>query len=195
METYMSETLIKKEWAKVNRPTTKAQLNKAISEVKRLVAEIQVRKMKIAEIALSVCIEDGRGANRLIVKPKGLITIADFAKATGINKATLRDWIAAYLYGAKRLNPSNPSSVPYKDARRAAKVSRLNAKVGAGNTVQQKHKTTTTLKDIENYSTTYLTYTTKILSQLETQGHSRIPDGVKAELKIKLKQILKRLDK
>jgi hypothetical protein len=85
--------------------------------------------------------------------------------------------------------------VPYKDARRAAKVSRLNARVGAKNTIKRHHKTTTTLKDIENYSTNYLEYTTKILGQLETQGHSRIPAGVKSELKIKLKQVLKRLDK
>jgi hypothetical protein len=191
----MSETLIKKEWAKVNRPTTKAQLNKAISEVKRLVAEIQVRKLKIAEIALSVCIEDGRGTNRLAVKPDGLITIKDFSRETGINVDTLRGWIASYLYGAKRINPSNPTSVPYKDARRAAKVCRLNAKAGANNSVRRGHKTDATLKDIENYSTTYLGYTTKILNQLKSQGHSRIPVGVKAELKIKLKQILKRLDK
>ena len=190
----MSESLIKKEWAKVNKPTTKAQLDKAISEVKRLVAEIQVKKLKIAEIALSVCIVDGRGTNRLAVKPEGLVTVTDFARATGINSDTLRDWIASYLYGAKRLKPSNPSSVPYKDARRAAKVSKLNDKVGVNNRVKRIHKQATTVKEIENYSTTYLQYTIKILNQLKTQGHSKIPSGVKAELKIKLKQVLKRLE-
>ena len=150
--------------------------------------------MKIAEIALSVCINDGRGTNRLKDKPEGLITVAEFSRNVGIVADTLRDWISAYLYGAKRLEPSNPSSVPYKDARRAAKVSRLNDKVGAKNSLKRRLVGSSSLKDVENYSITYLEYTNKILNQLKSQGHEKIPKGVKTELKIKLKQVLKMLE-
>jgi hypothetical protein len=157
-------------------------------------SEIKQRKMKIAEIALSVCVRDGRKYNAMAEKPKDITTLADFAERSGVVYATLMDWVAAYEYGAKAVNPKKPSSVPYKEARRAAQVSKLNAKTGKSNTVARKAVSASSLRDVGVYSSTYLSYTSRFSNMLKTQKAASIPKGVKTELRIKLKQILKALE-
>jgi hypothetical protein len=185
----MNEKQIKEVWKNLE-PN---RVEKAISEVKQLMSEIKQRKMKIAEIALSVCVRDGRRYNFMAEKPAGVITLADFAERTGLVYGTLMDWVASYEYGAKAINPRRPSSVPYKEARRAAQVSNLNAKAGKANTVKPKAARTSSLLDVGVYSSTYLSYTAKFSAMLKAQKTKDIPKGVKTELRIKLKQILKAL--
>jgi hypothetical protein len=185
----MSEKQIKAAWESL-KPN---RVDKAIAEVKVLMSEIKQRKMKIAELALSVCVKDGRKYSAMAEKPEDVITLADFAEKAGLVYGTLMDWVASYEYGAKAINPRRPSSVPYKEARRVAKVSKLNAKPGNANTVKPKAAKINSLRDIEVYSSTYLSYTAKFSAMLKTQKAAGIPKGVKTELRIKLKQILKAL--
>ena len=185
----MSEKQIKEVWAKLE-PN---RVDKAIAEVKVLMSEIKQRKMKIAEIALSVCVKDGRKYNAMAEKPADVITLADFAEKAGLVYGTLMDWVKVYEYGAKAVSPRKPSSVPYKEARRAAQVSKLNARVGNSNTLKAKASRAKSLRNAGVYSSTYLSYTYKFSNMLKEQKSADIPKGVKTELLIKLKQILKML--
>lgn len=185
----MNEKQIKEVWKNLE-PN---RVDKAIAEVKKLMSEIKQRKMKIAEIALSVCVKDGRKYNAMAEKPTDVITLADFAEKAGIVYGTLMDWVASYEYGAKALNPRRPSSVPYKEARRAAQVSKLNAKSGKANTLKPKASRAKTQLGVGAYSVTYLSYTAKFSNMLKAQNAKDVPKGVKTELRIKLKQIIKAL--
>lgn len=110
----------------------------------------------------------------------------------------MHEWITVYEKGAKAISPRRPDSVPFGDAKKALTDVRASERLGVDvdnkvEAMRKKRKRDKTTLTIKGYSPTYLAYTTNFLGKLNKQGVSGIPRGVRAELKIKLRQILKQL--
>lgn len=185
----MSEAMIKTEYAKLER------FEKAVEVARALLESINNKQMKIAELALSVCT---KRKNKWEPLEEGTLSIKHFAEAIGVNHRTLLEWICIYEQGAVALNPEAPSEVPIKEAKKVLVDNRLSKKHNVKDTyntrrIRRNAAKNKSEKAIGSYAEIYLRYTNRFFGQLENQKISSIPQGVKAELKIKLTQILKRL--
>ena len=181
----MSESAIKKQWQKM-------QYNDAISKAKTLVASIKVNQLKVAELAVHVCIK-GKG-----IVDSDSYTYTKFANQIGIHPKTLLEWVASYEHGAKSINPESPTEVSYKDARAKLTSTRITKRMHpeikpAIKAVQRNKTKNEEEKKIDSYSLIYLKYSVRMRGCLERQGSKNIEKGVKTELKIILNQIIKKL--
>ncbi|MCW8966849.1 MAG: hypothetical protein OQK82_09230 [Candidatus Pacearchaeota archaeon] len=166
----MNEKQIKEAWTalKPNR------VDKAIAEVEPLVYELKQRKMrkdgakkhkmKIAEIALSVCPLDGRELNRIADRSPDVSTIAEFSKLIGIKYGSLRHWVNAFLGGVE--TPIG-APIPAKDE---------------------------VPPSVEKLSGAYLLRSISFKNVLKYQDTSKVPRDVKIVLRLSLREILERLE-
>ena len=169
----MNEKQIKAAWTAI-KPN---QVDEAIAEARPLVAEIKSRKMrrdeakgykmKIAEIALRVCLIDGRELNRIADRDPDVSTIAEFSKQIGVKYGTLRHWTNAFPGGGDR-----PIGVP-ACAPSDVKIQKPD--------------------NMEALSEQYLASTIIFSTAIRNRGSGLILPGIKSRLYTRLREILDEL--